>query len=379
MNLRSARWLLVTIFVLAAALGCSPAAAPPSPTSSPTSASRPPIDFVALEAEIEKAISTGPATLDNVRAVLVSVAGETKIAHYRNGFTSDDHGHVFSVTKSVVSILIGIAIADGLIAGIDQPLVELLPKHRHAMSDDTAQVTLRQLMTMSGGFNNEIPARVLWEKSTEPGGDFVDVLLERRLELEPGKVFLYSDPSAHLVAAVLAAALERADGDRPRTVVDYAREKLFDSLGISTRPSYSRPLPDVFAPEFGKAGFGWGTDPNGIQLGGYGLRLNAPDMVKIGELYRRDGVWNGKQIVSADWIRQSTSPSTINAEYGQLWWIIGEPAGAGYLASGFGGQRIVVLPRSGAVIVYLSDVPLGSEIGDSELKPLDDVFVAAFL
>jgi len=118
---------------------------------------------VALEAEIEKAITTGPATLDNLRAVLVSVDGETRIAHYRHGFTADDHGHVFSVTKSVVSILIGIAIGDGLIAGLDEPLGELLPEHRQAMSGDTADVTLRQLMTMSGGFDDYMPVGDQWE------------------------------------------------------------------------------------------------------------------------------------------------------------------------------------------------------------------------
>ena len=140
MNLATARWLLVPILMLVAAMGCSPSPAPPpSPSSPPTSASAPPLDYGALEAEIEKAITTGPATLDNVRAVLVSVDGETKIAHYRHGFTADDHGHVFSVTKSVISILIGIAIADGLIAGIDQPLAELLPEHRQAMSGDIAK------------------------------------------------------------------------------------------------------------------------------------------------------------------------------------------------------------------------------------------------
>ena len=97
---------------------------------------------MALEAEIEKAITTGPATLDNVRAVLVSVDGETKITRlYRHGFTGDDHGHVFSVTKSVVSILIGIAIADGLIVGVDQPLAELLPEHRQAISGESDKVT----------------------------------------------------------------------------------------------------------------------------------------------------------------------------------------------------------------------------------------------
>jgi CubicO group peptidase (beta-lactamase class C family) len=194
MNLGAARWLLVTIFVLVAAVGCSPS--PTSPrlaTSEPTPASEPSIDYVALEAEIEKAITTGPATLDNVRAVLVSVDGEPKIAHYRHGFTKDDHGHVFSVTKSVISILIGIAIADGLIASIDQPLAELLPEQRQAMSDDTANATLRQLMTMSGGFDDYMPVGDQWEKSAEPGGSYVELLLKRP-QYPPGTAFWYSNP-----------------------------------------------------------------------------------------------------------------------------------------------------------------------------------------
>ena len=283
---------------------------------------------------------------------------------------------MFSVTKSVVSILIGIAIADGLIAGVDQPLAELLPDHRQAMSAETADVTLRQLMTMSGGFDDYLHVSQ-WREAAEPGGDFVDLLLARP-QYPPGKAFWYSDPSAHLVAAVLAAALDRADGNRPRTVLDYAREKLFDPLGISTDPAFTRPVPDLFAPEFATAGFGWATDPNGIQLGMFGLRLTAPDMLRIGELYRRDGVWNGQQIVPADWIRQSTAPSTLSKEYGMLWWILGESEGPGYAAFGRGGQQIVVLPESRAVIVYLSDLQPDSEITGEDVKPLNDVFVEAF-
>jgi CubicO group peptidase (beta-lactamase class C family) len=388
MNLGRRRWLLVTIFMLVAIMACSPAAPPPSPTSPPTPASTSTIDYMALEAEIEKAITTGPVTLDKVRAVLVNVDGETQIAHYRHGFTEDDHGHVFSVTKSVLSILIGIALGEGLIADVEQPLRVLLPKHREAMSGDTTKVTLRDLMTMSGGFNNEFPGGFVWEEYAKPGNSFVNVLLARRQEFEPGKVFWYSDVSAHLVAAVLAAALERADGDRPRTVLDYAREKLFDPLGISTSPAFSQALPDPFlTTEFVRTGFGWGTDPNGIQLGGYGLRLTAPDMVKIGELYRRDGVWNNQQIVPAAWIRQCTSPSAFETkigdpddEYGLLWWIIGKPTKAGYYAAGFGGQRIVVLPKSRAVIVYLSDVQPepDSQIDGRDLEPVDNVLISAF-
>jgi CubicO group peptidase (beta-lactamase class C family) len=265
MNVRTSRWLVVTIFMLVAVVGCSPTATPPSPMSPPAPANTSTIDYVALEAGIEKAITSGPVTLDQVRVVLVNVDGETKIAHYRHGFTENDYGHVFSVTKSVLSILIGIAIADGLIADIEQPLSALLPEHRKAMSGDTAKVTLRHLMTMSGGFNNEFPGGFVWEEYAKPGRSFVNLLLERRQDFEPGKVFWYSDVSAHLVAAVLAAALERADGDRPRTVLDYAREKLFDPLGISSSPAFTGALPDPsLTTEFVTAGFGWGTDPNGI-------------------------------------------------------------------------------------------------------------------
>jgi CubicO group peptidase (beta-lactamase class C family) len=133
------RWLLVTIFTLMAAVGCSATTTPPAPPAVPTTSSTSEIDYVALEAEIEKAITTGPAMLDNVRAVLVSVDGDRKLAHYRHDFTEVEHGHVFSVTKSVTSILIGIAIDDGLIADVDEPLAKLLPKHRRAMSGDRAR------------------------------------------------------------------------------------------------------------------------------------------------------------------------------------------------------------------------------------------------
>jgi len=255
------------------------------------------------------------------------------------------------------------------------------------MSGDTTKVTLRHLMTMSGGFNNQFPGGFVWEEYAKPGRSFVNVLLERRQDFEPGKTFWYSDVSAHLVAAVLAAALERADGDRPRTVLDYAQEKLFDPLGISTSPGFSQALPDPFlTTEFVTAGFGWGTDPNGIQLGGYGLRLTAPDMMKIGELYRRDGVWNGQPIVPSAWIHQCTSPSTYKTkiggpsddEYGLLWWIIEKPKEAGYYAPGRGGQLTVVLPKSRAVIVYLSEVQPDSQIDGKDLKPLDNVLISAF-
>ena len=135
----------------------------------------------------------------------------------------------------------------------------------------------------------------------------------------------------------------RADGDRPRTVLDYAREKLFDPLGIWKRRASPGRVPDpLITPGFVTADFGWGTDPNGIELGAYGLRLTPPDMLKIGELYRGGGVWNGQQIVPAAWIQQCTSPATYESqiggplEYGLLWWILTDRAQAGSKEPGAG-------------------------------------------
>jgi CubicO group peptidase (beta-lactamase class C family) len=105
---------------------------------------------------------------------------------------------------------------------------------------------------------------------------------------DPGSQVLYSNISAHLVAAVLASALQRADGDHPRPVLDYARQKLFDPLGINTRPALTKPVPDD-SPEFDRARFGWGTDPQGIPAGAFGLRLRTTDLLRIGAPRRRLG------------------------------------------------------------------------------------------
>ena len=234
-------------------------------------------------------------------------------------------------------------------------------------------------MSMTAGFSPDDPSRATWEKVAAEHSDFVDLLLERRLSLEPGKNFLYSNISAHLVAAVLAAAEERADGDHPRTVLDYAQAKLFDPLGIATRPAFSGVLIDPYSAAFAKSGFGWGTDPNGIEVGGYGLRLRAPDMVELGELYRHDGVWEGTQIVPAAWIQLATTPSDLTPEYGLLWWVGGEGEQQTFAAQGAGGQRIFVLPKSRAVVVILASTHVDSQVANDDLSRMINEVLAPVL
>jgi CubicO group peptidase (beta-lactamase class C family) len=245
--------------------------------------------------------------------------------------------------------LIGIAISEGILGSLDQTLRELLPQHRASMSDAVAAVTLRQLMTMTGGF---------------PGGDVP-------YETVTGTQFLYSNLSSHLVAAVLATALRRSEGDHPRSLPEYARVRLFEPLGIDTDPAWVKPLSDTAAADFLEAGFGWGTDPKGIPVGAFGLRLTAPDLVKLGELYRHDGAWQGKQIFGADWVEQVTTPGTLQPQYGLMWW--GCTPGTDTRSTppgGTEGQLIVVVPDQRAVITILSANNAEYVMNDEALFPL---------
>ena len=357
---RAWRLLLVILTTFAILASCS---SPKTPQSVPTS-DKTPMDYQALEASIENKIASGSVSLDQVRAVLVSVDGETKITHYRHGFRAEDTTHIWSVTKSVVSTLIGIAISDGIIDDLDQTLGELLPKHRSAMSAGVASVTLRQLMTMSAGFRSDPPYEKV-KKIFASDDDFVTYLLKYEQVAEAGSQFMYSNTSSHLVAAVLAAALQRAKGDHPRSILGYAREKLFDPLAIDTRPAFTDPLPDTAATEFAKAGFGWATDPQGIPVGAFGLRLRTSDLLKLGELYLNNGTWHGQQILPAEWIKQVATPSELNPQYGLMWWLYSWNGHDILAARGSEGHMITLVPDQKSVTAIssanLQEYPMDEE------------------
>ena len=203
-----------------------------------------------IDAHLDEA---DPPGLANVRAVLVSVDGATVVAHYRDS-APDETAHVWSVTKSVLSMLVGIAIADGHLRGLEQTLAELLPAYRAHMTPDVAAITLQQLLSMTSGLADAPDGGVTFDPA-DP--DIVRTLLDRPLVAAPGTRWVYSNASAHVVSA----ALRYATG---RSVLDYARTRLFDPLGIRTRPAYEGveefASVGVFSEDFQRAGFAWGTD-----------------------------------------------------------------------------------------------------------------------
>jgi CubicO group peptidase (beta-lactamase class C family) len=226
---------------------------------------------------------------------------------------------MYSMTKSVISALVGIALGDHRLRGVDQRVVEVFPDELLTDADPRIRmVTLRDLLTMSAGYRNE---NTPYERD-----DWVRALLNRPLVTPPGKVFSYDDGSAHLLSAVLTKVT-----GVPAAV--FARRELFRPLGV----------------EPGR----WNTDGQGRSLGSGGLFLRPRDMLRLGQLYLQDGRWHGRRIVPRAWVRASTRRQIAipgGYAYGYLWWINTGPHG-GFLAQGRDGQVIEVFPRLSLVMV----------------------------
>jgi CubicO group peptidase (beta-lactamase class C family) len=341
---RAARSVIVAL-LLAVSLACS---AQPSGGKAasvpPTAVVSSPVPRAALGTAIDDYIAHGSVNLQNIRAVLVSQRGELQAERYYHSDAAA-YAEIQSATKSVISTLVGIALIKGDLKSLDQTLGELLPQHRSAMSKSAARTTVRQLLTMTGGWTAFYDA-----DTARP--QLVRRVLTAGPEVDPGG-FVYSNVGPHLLSAVLA----RATG---LSTLAYARRELFDPLGIDSQPAFEGPMaqrdnPDVVSTN----SFRWLRDPDGVHAGPYGLALTARDMIKIGELWLNGGVWHGRRILDADYITQASSNQVPQLEgkirgYGYLWWVTSLATHGSYSASGRYGQLITVVPDLRAVIVISS-------------------------
>jgi CubicO group peptidase (beta-lactamase class C family) len=190
-------------------------------------------------------------TLENVRAIIVNVNGRPRFEHYYSS-TATESRSSYSVTKSVTSTLVGIAISEGRLR-VDERLSQMLPRYAAEMTPSVARVTLRQLLTHTAGFTDTWNIQ-LGELVTSP--DWVRFILKHQ-DYAPFHDFHYSDYGAHLLSPILVQAT-------CQSVLAYARAKLFDPLGIVTRPASEPPFDEAHAPEYDRAGFAWPVDPQGF-------------------------------------------------------------------------------------------------------------------
>lgn len=291
---------------------------------------------------------------DQVRAIVVATDDRIVFEQYY-ATDQDAYWGMQSVTKSVVSTLVGIALEEGLIGSIDDTLAQLLPRHANAMSPPVAGTTLRQLLTMTAGFpsGDEAPAPAFTQSE-----DWVRQILTSP-EAPPGEGFHYSNGTSHL----LAALLEEATGT---SALDFARSRLFGPLGIDTRPAF-RPVhlqgpraKEIAAHE--SADFAWPVDPQGISTGWWGMKLRPQDMVKLGQLFLGGGRWGDRQVVPAEWVDQATTQQVVvdglgeGIGYGYQWWTGTVDGDEAFQAMGYGGQLIEVIPGRNLVVVATTEV-----------------------
>lgn len=271
-----------------------------------------------------------------VDSIVVVRHGRIVFEEYGPGYAPGKRHQLYSVTKNVTSMLIGIAIDQGWIEGLDVPITELLPDYTPANPDPRReQITLEHLLTMSDGIDwreHDFPYEDQRNTVSQMGAsaDAVQFILDRPMARAPGEVRAYNSGASVLLGAIL----EEATG---RNLVSFAREVLFDPIGIGT----------VY----------WEQTSGGHYQTGGGLHMTPRDMARLGYLMLHNGRWDGQRILSADWVARSTT-SYYQAYgpigYGYQWWIL--PEGQGYRADGLYQQHIYVLPKADMVVVSTADM-----------------------
>ncbi len=273
----------------------------------------------------------------NIYAMVTAKDGVIIDEYYQDGYDEASAFPVHSCSKSFTSALTGIAIDQGYVKGVDDLLSDYLPQVLEQEDVRKHQLTLYHLLTQTSGLEWYEWSRVTNWTEFRSAPNWVDYILGRNLVSTPGAVANYSTGNTHL----LAAALEQAVG---MNLMDYAQINLFEPLGIQSAQ--------------------WGTDPQGITDGGNGLTITARDAARFGQLYLQNGEWQGKQVVPAKWVEESTSIKTngqgdSTGSYGYQWWI--RPMGAGnydtFYALGAWGQYILVVPELELVTVITSMYP----------------------
>lgn len=253
---------------------------------------------------------------------------------YRRG----DLHSLQSVTKTITSVIIGTAVTRGAFPSIDTPLVSFFPADSVANLDDRKRrITIRHLLTMTDGleWNEALPYTDPKNTTVAMEGqyDWIRFAIDQPMAAEPGTRWNYNSGASQLLAHVF----RRATGV---DIEEYAARHLFAPLGI--------------------ASWYWKRTPAGVVDTEGGLYLEARDLAKIWYLFTKNGVWEGKQVVSRDWVRASVTPAFPAAQprgvnYGYKWWLYPHPVDTTkrvWAGSGFGGQAPMALPDDELIVVF---------------------------
>ncbi len=268
-----------------------------------------------------------------VDSAMVVKGGYVVLDEYFGSYEEDELHITYSCTKSVVSTLIGIAIDEGIIEGTDALLLYLFTDIQPENLDEWKRgITLQDILMMSAGFDARDSWLYEWERLDEmhDADDAVQYVLDLPMAFEPGSRFEYTNGVSHLLSCLIT---EKAGV----SAAEYAEEHLFGSLGITD--------------------YRWTADNRGRNWGYSSLYLTPRSMAKIGYLFLNEGTWDGTQVVPREWVQEATRhriDANLRDGYGYQWWVDDDGY---YLALGYKGQFIFVIPDHDVVAVFTSSTP----------------------
>ena len=271
----------------------------------------------------------------NTAGIVVCKNGETVYEHYFGGYAPNNALHVFSVTKSVFSLLLGIALDQGRIESADQKVLDFFPDYTPPQGEKTIQkITTENLLTMTAPYKYDNEPYEQFFISPDPVRDALNYLGGDK---PIGRFNYAAIGGAHILSGILSKAIGRP-------ILDFANEYLFGPMDIDVpRNIVLNSAAEHMAVMNSKAAKGWAVDAQGLNTAGWGLFLTPADMAKIGQLCLNRGAWQGRQLVSARWLDTCTAPHSrwdeMGLDYGYLWWIIDKDS---FAAMGDGGNVIYV-------------------------------------
>ena len=268
------------------------------------------------------------ARLPRLQALVIARHGRIQAERRFRGPSLDTPVNIKSVSKSLISALVGIAIAEGKLEGVDQPIAPFFRRYHEPADPRFQRITIGDLLTMRSGLARTSGEGYWpWVSSA----NWVEHILLKPMLADPGSTMIYSTGNTHLLSVILTEATGMS-------TYAYARQKLERPLGIR--------LP------------AWQRDPQGIYFGGNQMRLSAHALVRVGELYRNGGSYEGQRILPEAWVRDSLTPHTRSIFSNQLYgygWFLAEASGHPmFFAWGYGGQFIFVIPDLALTVVTTS-------------------------
>ena len=270
-------------------------------------------------------------TKTKTESLLILHKGKLVYEEYRNGWDKDTPHYMASVTKSVVSALVGVAIGEGKINGVGDQVADYFPeaKTMPGWQESKADMTIEHLLTMTSG--------ILAESEEDWNGFFAEDQKDAALfafllpqKTAPGAKYAYDN----IAPSILLGIVQRATGCGD--MLRYAHEKLFDPLGMTSVE--------------------WETTADGLPTGGFGINMTPRDMLRFGYLYLNNGLWEDKQIIPAGYVAVTPPRAKAKDAYGYMFWNYEPlPFDNSYKASGANGQEIVILPKWDIVIARTAE------------------------